>query len=293
MPAGQIEAILLHELAHIRRRDYLVNLLQTLAEDFLFYHPAIWWISGIIRAERENCCDDLVVAIRGDARDYARALTTLEQNRWAANEAALAATGGSLMKRIRRLLYPLEAPRAALTPVFSAGILTITAAMALAAWQAKPAEQSRNAPTPEAVTTAYDKWLDEDVVYIIDNRERAAFTRLASDAEREKFIEQFWLRRDPTPDTVENEFKEEHYRRIGYANGHYEERSGLAGWKTDRGRTYIMFGPPDEIESHPAGDATSSYPFEQWLYRHIDGMGENVVMEFLDKERTGEYRMRK
>jgi beta-lactamase regulating signal transducer with metallopeptidase domain len=110
MPAQQMEAILLHELAHILRRDYLVNLLQTIVEGFLFYHPAVWWISGVIRTERENCCDDLVVAISGEPREYAAALAALEQTRWATAD-AVAANGGNLMKRIRRLLYPLEAPR--------------------------------------------------------------------------------------------------------------------------------------------------------------------------------------
>jgi beta-lactamase regulating signal transducer with metallopeptidase domain len=104
LPAGQIESILLHELAHIRRYDYLVNLLQASVEGFLFYHPAVWWISGLIRAERENCCDDLVVATHGDAHEYAAALAALEQNRWSARQAAPAATGGNLMQRIRRLL---------------------------------------------------------------------------------------------------------------------------------------------------------------------------------------------
>ncbi len=140
LPAGQIESILLHELAHIRRYDYLVNLLQASVEGFLFYHPAVWWISGLIRAERENCCDDLVVATNGDAHEYAAALAALEQNRWSAREAAPAATGGNLMQRIRRLLDRPEAPRRALTPIFSAGILAITAAVVLTAW---PSEQAR------------------------------------------------------------------------------------------------------------------------------------------------------
>ncbi len=119
--------------------------------------------------------------------------------------------------------------------------------------------------------TPYKKWLNEDVAYIITDEERKSFKQLSTDEEREQFIEQFWLRRDPTPDTVENEFKEEHYRRIAYANEHYA--SGIPGWKTDRGRIYITFGPPDEIESHPSGGSyerpmeegggeTSTYPFE-------------------------------
>ncbi len=125
LPAGQIESILLHELAHIRRHDYLVNLLQIVVESLVFYHPAVWWISGVMRAERENCCDDLAVATQGDAFGYAAALTALEQNRGTVRDAVLAATGGSLVKRMRRLLTQPEGPRAALTPVFSAAALPL------------------------------------------------------------------------------------------------------------------------------------------------------------------------
>lgn len=148
--------------------------------------------------------------------------------------------------------------------------------------------------------TPYRKWLSEDVGYIITDEERTAFKRLATDDERQQFIEQFWLRRDPTPDSAENEFKEEHYRRIAYANERYA--SGIPGWKTDRGRIYITFGPPAEIESHPSGGTyerpieegggtTSTYPFEKWRYRWIEGIGNDVNIEFVDPTMTGEYRM--
>ena len=120
MPAGQVEAILLHELAHIRRRDYLVNLLQAMVESLLFYHPAVWWISGLVRAERENCCDDLVLAARGNAGEYAAALTALEEARWA-GEPALAATGGNLMLRIQRILGHSEPPHAGWKPALIRG----------------------------------------------------------------------------------------------------------------------------------------------------------------------------
>ncbi len=146
----------------------------------------------------------------------------------------------------------------------------------------------------------YKQWLNVDVGYIITDEERAAFKRLTTDEEKQQFIEQFWLRRDPTPDTEENEFKEEHYRRIAYANERYA--SGIPGWKTDRGRIYITFGPPDEIESHPSGGTyerpmeegggtTSTYPFEKWRYRWIEGIGTDVNIEFVDPTMTGEYRM--
>lgn len=144
----------------------------------------------------------------------------------------------------------------------------------------------------------WKKWLNEDVVYIITDEEKQAFKRLKTDEERQQFVEQFWLRRDPTPDTEENEYKEEHYRRIAYANDHYA--SGIPGWKTDRGRIYITYGPPDEIDSHPSGGSyerpieegggeTSTYPFEDWRYRYIDGVGTNVIIEFVDTTMSGEY----
>lgn len=148
--------------------------------------------------------------------------------------------------------------------------------------------------------TPFRKWLNEDVTYIITDEERQAFKRLNTDEEREQFIEQFWLRRDPTPDSSENEYKEEHYRRIAYTNERFA--SGIPGWKSDRGRIYITHGPPDEIESHPSGGSyqrpyeegggtTSTYPFEKWRYRYIEGIGNDVNIEFVDKSMTGEYRM--
>jgi GWxTD domain-containing protein len=146
----------------------------------------------------------------------------------------------------------------------------------------------------------YRKWLDEDVVYIISPEERSAFLHLATNEEREQFIEQFWQRRNPDPDSADNTFKEEHYRRIAYANEHYS--SGIPGWKADRGRIYIMWGPADEVESHPAGGSysrpseegggeTSTYPFEDWRYRYLEGIGENVMLEFVDPTMSGEYHL--
>ncbi|WP_041857136.1 GWxTD domain-containing protein [Candidatus Korobacter versatilis] len=152
------------------------------------------------------------------------------------------------------------------------------------------------------ISAADKKWLEEDVIYIITDEEREAFLKLSNEDEREHFIEDVWFRRDPTPDTPENEFKEEHYRRIGYANEHFA--SGVPGWRTDRGHIYIVFGPPDEIEAHPSGGSyertmeegggeTSTYPFERWRYRYIAGQsfGNEVVVEFVDQCMCGEYRM--
>ena len=148
--------------------------------------------------------------------------------------------------------------------------------------------------------TPYKQWLNEDVVYIIAPEERQSFLQLETNEEREQFIEQFWLRRSSNPDLPDNDFKEEHYRRIAYANEHFA--SGIPGWKTDRGRMYIMWGPADEVESHPTGGtydrpmeegggSTSTYPWETWRYRYMEGIGENVIWEFVDPTGSGEYRL--
>ncbi len=161
----------------------------------------------------------------------------------------------------------------------------ILCAIGLSRAHAAPQTQGPAAQSP------YAKWLNEDVAYIIRDDERQAFKRLTTDEEREEFINQFWLRRDPTPDTIANEFKEEHYHRIGYVNQHFGPPSGLPGWKTDRGRVYITYGTPDEIESHPSGDTDKPYPYEQWRYKLIEGIGQNVIVEFDDTGKTGDFRM--
>src|SRR6266436_1266457 len=161
-----------------------------------------------------------------------------------------------------------------------------------------PSEKPRNVK-PE-VKKAYKDWLDKDVAYIITDDERKAFKKLETDDERERFIEEFWRRRDPDPDTDENEFREEYYERIAYANEHYT--SGIPGWKTDRGRIYITWGKPDEVESHPSGGgyeresyegggSTTTYPFERWFYRYLPGVGSGVEIEFVDPTGSGEYRI--
>ena len=150
------------------------------------------------------------------------------------------------------------------------------------------------------LSKTYKKWLNEDVVWIITDQERAAFKQLSNDEERDNFIEAFWQRRDPTPDTEENEYKEEHYRRIAYSNEHFA--AGIPGWKTDRGRMYIMYGPADEIDSHPSGGTferpmeegggeTSTFPFEDWRYRYLEGIGQEVIIEFVDTCMCGDYHM--
>jgi GWxTD domain-containing protein len=183
------------------------------------------------------------------------------------------------------------------------------------AQQAQQAPDPKDLPAPQKLTkeqkrkmgralkeldAQYKQWLQEDVVYIISPEERTAFLQLSTSEEREQFIEQFWLRRSSNPDLPENDFKEEHYRRIAYANEHFA--SGIPGWRTDRGRIYIIWGPADEVDSHPTGGtydrpmeegggSTTTYPWESWRYRYLEGLGNNVILEFVDPSGSGEYHL--
>src|SRR5277367_2405898 len=164
----------------------------------------------------------------------------------------------------------------------------------------RKAQKDKARKTLKELDSQYKQWLNEDVIYIISPDERNAFLQLDTNEEREQFIEQFWLRRSSNPDLPENDFKEEHYRRIAYANEHYA--SGIPGWKTDRGKMYIIWGAPDEIESHPTGGtydrpmnegggSTSTYPWETWRYRYMEGIGEDITWEFVDPSGSGEYHL--
>jgi GWxTD domain-containing protein len=159
-------------------------------------------------------------------------------------------------------------------------------------------EKERRKSTIAELKGEYKKWLDEDVRWIITDEESKAFKNLANDEERDQFIEQFWLRRNPNPDSPDNEFRDEHYARIAYSNEHFA--AGKPGWLTDRGHIYIAYGKPDSIDSHPSGGNydrpmeegggnTSTYPFEIWHYRYLEGVGDNIDIEFVDTCMCGDY----
>ena len=141
----------------------------------------------------------------------------------------------------------------------------------------------------------YQKWLDEDVRYIITDQERAEFAELASDQQRDEFVERFWEQRNPDSGSPRNAFKEEHYRRLGYANTHFAAK--VHGYRTDRGRIYILYGPPEELERHPLRNrfappeapASFRYPSEVWRYHYLEGVGRNVVMKFMDTCECGDF----
>lgn len=166
--------------------------------------------------------------------------------------------------------------------------------------QLEKAKKKKQKSLEQELLPVYRQWLNGPVSYIITSEERSAFLHLETNEERENFIENFWQRRNPDPESAENTYKEEYYRRIAYTNEHYS--SGIPGWKTDRGRIYIMWGKPDETDSHPAGGPynrpfeegggeTSTYPFEDWRYRYLPGIGENVEIEFVDPSGSGEYHL--
>jgi len=194
-------------------------------------------------------------------------------------------------------------------------VFTISISLPPSMAQAQQAPDAKDPAAPQKLTkeqkkkmsralkeldAQYKQWLNEDVVYIIAPEERTAFLQLNTSEEREQFIEQFWLHRSGNPDLPENDFKEEHYRRIAYANEHFA--SGTPGWRTDRGRTYIIWGPADEVDSHPTGGtydrpmeegggSTSTYPWETWRYRYLEGLGNNIILEFVDPSGSGEYHL--
>jgi GWxTD domain-containing protein len=188
-------------------------------------------------------------------------------------------------------------------------ILSVFFACGLAVSQSQPAKQTKQLKqTPDEKSRkvkterndAYARWLSEDVAPIVTQAERKAYEKLKTNEEREEFIKIFWRLRDPDPDTEENEYRDEHYERTTYANEHFA--SGVPGRLTDRGRIYIKFGKPDEIEAHPSGGSyqqasydgggsITAYPFETWFYRYIPGVGSGVEIEFVDPSGSGEYRI--
>jgi GWxTD domain-containing protein len=310
---AQIQALIVHELAHIRRHDYFVGLAQSIFETALFFHPAVWWVSRQIRREREHCCDDLAVQIGGDRLAYAKALTFLEQRR-SAPAFAPGANGGNLKMRVARLLGMEEAP--ALSQAVAVTLLSLAAVAAGCAIVASARAQSAT-PTQQAAghrTVAdpygglFNQWLHQDVRWIITPEEREAFLRLTNDEERTAFIRQFWERRNPSPGSSQNTFREEHYRRIAYANMHFAEKD-QPGWQTGRGHVYIVFGAPDAIDAHPQPAAGATPSSEAWSYRTIritepatqnpngDGVAaqtktlNNVAFRFVDTCGCGEYRL--
>lgn len=294
---AKLRAVLAHEEAHIRRADWIIGILARINTCLLWFHPLAWWLQRELAALAEHACDDAALTILRDPQNYAKTLLDMAYAMKSANGrlvwgAVPMAKHGTVQKRIdqildetRKLPRAFGAYRWATLAVCSLPLVYLVSAVQLAPAQtpAAPAPQVRR-----ALDSPYNRWLDQEVRWIISDMERASFVSLRTDADREKFIESFWLQRDPTPGTEENEFKEEHYRRIAYANDKFAE--AVPGWNTDRGMVYIRFGPPDSIDVH-GGVPGSSYPYETWGYRYIEGIGTDVQLEFVDTTLTGRYHL--
>jgi GWxTD domain-containing protein len=300
-PQPKLRAVLAHEQAHVARQDPLRLLAASIYRSVAWFHPLAWWLRAELAELAEQASDDAAIAAGEDRVKYAEALLSFIERtprrvQWegvteGVTEGVNMANRQTRMRRIDRVLDQnrrLSQPSnyrtiAALTLAVLPLIYIATATQPVRA-QA-PTQSSPASATVCGGNPAYTKWLNEDVAYIITQEEHQAFERLRDAAECSQFVEQFWLRRDSA-------FKEEHYRRIAYANQHFASTN--PGWKTDRGRIYITYGPPDEIDSHPAGERTRSgetYPFDQWRYTHNASLGDDILLEFVDSTGDNEYRL--
>lgn len=304
-PALKLRAVLAHEQAHVARHDPLRQLAATVYRSVAWFHPLAWWLRAQLSDLAEQASDDAAIAAGQDRVNYAETLLSFMERtprrvQWqGVTEGVPMANRQTRMRRIDRVLdqnRELSRPsnyRALAALVLAALPLIYLTTATRPVWAQAPAQPLAGATTVCGGNLAYANWLNEDVTYIITHEERQAFERLAAEAECSQFVDQFWLRRDPAS-------KEEHYRRIAYANQHFA--SSIPGWKTDRGRIYITYGPPDEIEWHPAGEkrqrsaeegggTTETYPFGQWLYRHNSALGDDVLFEFVDSDGDRGYRL--
>ena len=311
-PEHKLRAVVAHEQAHVERRDPARQLAASIYRSLAWFHPLAWWLRAELVELAEQASDDAAIAAAEDRVGYAEALLsfierTPQRVEW---EGVTMANRQTRMRRIVRVLdnnRELSAPSTkralAVLIVAALPLIYLATAMRPVLAQAPAAVPSGHAQLSNTNVcggnAAYAKWLNEDVAYLITNEERRAFEQLPSAAECSMFVEQFWLRRDPTPGTPENEFKEEYYRRIAYANQHFA--TAVPGWRTDRGRVYITYGPPDEIEAHPGsihqrpaeegGGTSELYPFDQWLYHHNNALGIDILFEFVDRTRDNDYRL--
>lgn len=311
MEPSELEAMLMHEAGHVRRRDNLVaHGVRAVCSLFWFY-PLLWWLERSILFERERACDEMVVGSGAPPDQYASAIlkTCCFSVTGAANVSC--AAGSNLKRRMEQIMS-----HAAISPRCSHACRAVVGALAVALFtvplaagflgqtdQTQPGKQRGGiefvsvklipgtgktsehkdlmkaiaevvnplASSPQPSGDRYQKWLQEEVLYLSTPEEKETFLTLNTDTQRDQFIEQFWKRRDPTPGTEINEFKDEHYRRIKYANERFAK--DVPGWQTDRGRIYIVMGPPDEIE-------TDGQKFETWKYSNVDDSTDTIVIGF-------------
>ena len=294
-------AVLAHERAHVQRRDCVRLFGASVYRCVAWFHPLAWWLRSQIIQEAEHASDDAAAAEIKDRIQYAETLLGFMKRNpppilWHGMAMATRKGRSARMNRI------LDLERGLSRPLSKGAVYAFAAMLAPVAYIAATARVAPAEPVRPRVAlqtnsdnsamcggaAQYRKWLTEDVAYIILDDEAQSVKRLRTEPECQQFIEQFWKRRDPDPGTEANEAKQGHYRRLAYANERFA--ASVPGWRTDRGRHYITFGPPDEIESHPSPREIVP-PYEIWFYRHIQGIGDRVFFRFEDRQRNGEYRI--
>jgi GWxTD domain-containing protein len=314
--SAKLRAVLAHEQAHVRRADWAIGVMARINCCVFWFHPVSWWLKRELALLAEHACDDSALRQVGDRRQYAEALFEIASAMKSAEgrfigDAVSMAKETIVEKRMEQILDdtrtipPAFGQRGWVTLlVCTLPVAYVASTVQLARAQTPTAVVVRDnpppapqllaqarppvpAPAPAPAATPYQKWLGEEVALIISDEERRAFNRLQTDDERQQFIIQFWLRRDPTPGTEENEMKEEHYRRIAFANDNYS--AGVQGWKTDRGMIYIKYGPPDAMKS--LGATPTTYPIENWYYRYVEALGTPEEFQFVDPTMTGRYHL--
>jgi GWxTD domain-containing protein len=303
------DAVLFHETSHVRRRDFYVQLLAGFHRAVFWFSPLAWWLQDQLLKASENACDDEAIKKVGDRVSYAELLLNLTKLR--SNDrlwGVAMARGKTVESRVERILRETRiAPRISLTRrVLIIGAIVPLVGFAAGSWLVEAETEvlpmytavplpaavlQQTSPTAAPVQVdagSLARWIEEDVPDLTTAEEQAAFKALRSDEEREAFIDQFWRRKDPTPGSPTNEFRDEYYRRIVLANQRYSTAT-TRGYKTDRGRILVTFGQADQMETHVGGDRT--FPFEKWRYRSIDGIGQEIILEFVDVGGNGDYHL--
>jgi len=296
--------VLAHELAHVKRRDVIVQVLAHVVCAVYWFNPLAWFAFSRLRIEREKAADDQVLRLGVNAYDYANHLVQVARTIGPLNafsNATIAMAQPSQLEKRLKAIVDSNRVRCSLTRIETLSLVStaivvtiLVGSLQVTARPLTPIEPPIRigGPLPVPPQTdnrALQNWSNEEVPYIISEEERRAFDRLNSEVERRAFIDQFWSRRDPSPGTVPNEFRDEHYRRLAYVNQRFAF-SSRPGWQSDRGRIFIIHGKPDELEDHPAGPG-GTYPYTKWTYRYVEGIGANVDFVFIDPARNGEYRL--
>ncbi|HET9216454.1 MAG TPA: GWxTD domain-containing protein [Terriglobia bacterium] len=329
--AFERESVLLHESCHVRHRDFFVYLIAGIHRAIFWFNPLAWWLQKHLVELAESIGDDSALRDAEDRFSYAEILLKFSVRGCKPGLAAMAmARGNTVGRRVERILRETAVASPASWVRRSLIIFTFIPAAAFAAgtWFAElqvmepvvlqfefapqqaatvqqeiPTQRSpepapaggQRQDSPVRERSFLQNWPEEMVPFIVTMEERNAFRSLSTDVERERFIEQFWQRRDPTPDTPANEFRDEYYRRIVLGNEKFTSRTGVPGWSSDRGRILIQLGYPDEVESQPAGatllNPGTGVPFERWRYKSVEGIGTNVIFTFVDPTGEGLYRL--